>query len=210
MTRPVDVTAEPVREAAPRLTADDVQPSWVTAEMPPEYLEIEQQIEKLRQDARQFERFGDLLWRVGEPLTAAVRDAFVAMAFQVTTPAGNENYDLMIELEPPRRLFVEVIGGVLPLDKRSPDIARALRALQEDSAAADRVVFVCNIPSDRPANARQEQPVSAEALRLIQGLGANVITTPTLYGLWRYSLKDLAGARKSIHLLHGLDGGIFR
>jgi len=116
----------------------------------------------------------------------------------------------MIELEPPRRLFVEVVGGVLPLDKRSPDIARALRALQEDSGSADRVVFVCNIPSDKPAAARQEPPVSPEALRLIQGLGANVITTPTLYGLWRYSLKDMAGARKSVHLLHGLDGGIFR
>jgi hypothetical protein len=207
---PPDAAAPTVHQPEPRVTPDDTQPSWVSTEMPAEYLEIERQIDKLRNDARQFEKFAEILWRVGAPLTAAVRDAFVAMAFQVTTPASTASYDLMIELEPPRKLLVEVIGGTLPLDKRSPDIARALRAIQEDAGTADRVVFVCNIPCDKPLAARQEPPVTPEALRLIQGLGANVITTGTLFGLWRLSLQDLAGARKSIHLLHGLDGGIFR
>jgi len=45
---------------------------------------------------------------------------------------------------------------------------------------------------------------------LIQGLGANFVATSTLFGIWRYSLKDLAGARKSVVNLHTQDGGLFR
>jgi hypothetical protein len=52
--------------------------------------------------------------------------------------------------------------------------------------------------------------VAADALRLIQGLGANFVTTATLFGIWRFSLQNLQEARKSVLSLHKLDGGIFR
>lgn len=209
VTRTLEATAPPADGLEPALTRDDL-PSWIAAEMPPEHADIRRQIDKLREEARKFEKFADVLWRVGPPLTAGVAELFAAMGFPVTVPDPTLSYDLLIELDGPRRLLVEVVGGELPLDKRSPHITRALRAIQEDAAAGDRVVFACNIPCDKPLTARQEPPVTPEALRLIQGLGANIIMTPTLFGLWRYSMKDMAGARNSVHLLHALDGGIFR
>ena len=76
--------------------------------------------------------------------------------------------------------------------------------------SGDRVIIAANIPCDKPANARPDPPATPEALRLIQGLGANVVATPTLFGLWRFSLKDKGSVRESIKRLHALDGGIFR
>jgi hypothetical protein len=215
-TAPSDVGSAPEQFAPPALAPDsgprgtEPQPAWVSAELPDEYAEIERKIAQLRQDARQYERFAEMLWCSGEPLTLAVRDAFTSMGFQVHAAGADDSYDLLIELDAPRRLLVEVVSGVTPLDKRAPAIARAFRAIQEEAGPGDRVVFVANIPSDKPVSARHDPPTAPDALRVIQGLGANVITTATLFGLWRYSMKDLPGARNSIHLLHALDGGIFR
>lgn len=192
-----------------RPAAVDEQPAWVAAELPPEYGEIARKIANLRHEARKYERFADVLWCKGQPLKLGVRDVFAALEFKTDLSDETANYDLAVELEPQRRLLVEVLAGVSPLDKRSPDIARALRAIQE-AGPGDRVVFAANIPCDKPVAMRQEVPAAPDALRLIQGLGANLVTTATLFGFWRYSLQDLAGARKSVHLLHALDGGIFR
>ena len=60
-----------------------------------------------------------------------------------------------------------------------------------------------------PVSTRPD-PVAPDGLRIIQGVGANFIATPTLLGLWKYSLTDLASAKKSIHRLHAQDGGIYR
>jgi hypothetical protein len=186
------------------------QPAWIAAELPPEYGEIARKIDALRQEARYYERLADILWCEGEPLKEAVRAVFDALEFKSVLPDASATYDLAIELEPQKRLLVQVVAGVSPFDKRSPEIVRALRVIQEEAGAGDRVVFVANIPCDKPTAMRQEVPATPDALRLIQGLGANLIATSTLFGLWRYSLQDRAAARKSIHLLHALDGGIFR
>ena len=72
------------------------------------------------------------------------------------------------------------------------------------------VVIVANAYCEKPPAARKEDPVAPDALRLIQGLGANFVTTATLFGIWRYSLQNLQEARKSVMNLQELDGGVFR
>ena len=52
------------------------QPAWIIPELPPEYAEIARKIDDLRQEARKYERLADILWCVGEPLTAGVRAVF--------------------------------------------------------------------------------------------------------------------------------------
>jgi hypothetical protein len=69
---------------------------------------------------------------------------------------------------------------------------------------------VSNAHCDTPLGARKDEPITPEALKLIRGLGANVVASSTLFGIWRYSFKDAAGARKSLMNLHTQEGGIFR
>jgi predicted flap endonuclease-1-like 5' DNA nuclease len=85
-----------------------------------------------------------------------------------------------------------------------------LRTLQDEAGEHDRVVVASNAYCETPLAQRREEPVTPDALKLIRGLGANVVATSTLFGIWRYSIKDLAAAKKSVINLYTQEGGIFR
>jgi hypothetical protein len=186
------------------------QPTWVTGELPAQYADLASQIAALQDEARKFENVAAVLWRTGMSLTLAVRDLFTALQFETELMENGASYDLRVHLDGGRRLLMEVVGAVDPVERKSPQIAQILRALQEDAGPQDRVVVAANAHCDTPLSSRRQEPVNADALRLIQGLGANFVATSTLFGIWRYSLKDLAGARKSVVNLHTQDGGLFR
>jgi hypothetical protein len=193
------------------MTRSEVQPEWVTGELPPQYAEVARQIAALREQVQQYETVAGVLWRTGPPLTSAVRDLFSALQFSGEEMHSDANYDLQVDLEAGRRMLVEVVSSPdQGIDRRSPHIARILRALQEDAGEKDRVVLAANVYSGQPLSARRQDPVTADAMRLIQGLGANFIPTSTLFGIWKASLQDLPQARKSIMNLYSMDGGIFR
>ena len=109
-----------------------------------------------------------------------------------------------------RRLLVEVVSGTERIGRKSPQIAQILRALQEDASEKDRVVLVANLFADKPVNSRPDDQVTVDALRLIQGLGANFIPTTSLFRIWKASLADVGQAQRTIVNLHSMDGGIFR
>ena len=72
----------------------------------------------------------------------------------------------------------------------------------------DRVVFVVNNdpatpPADRP------DPFLPDALGVLQRMGVDVVTTATLFRLWRLSYEDQPKARKALERLHAQDGGPF-
>jgi hypothetical protein len=192
------------------VSRDSGQPPWVIDALPPQYADIAGRIAELQQEAAKFERVAAVLWQTGRPLVQAVHDLFEAVELETTLAADSASHDVSVQLEGSRRLLVQVMGGAGAIDRKDPVIARALSALQQEAGPGDRVVVVCNVFCDKAPEARQQEPAAPDALRLIQGLGANLVTTPTLFGLWRYSLTDLPSARKSVHMLHGLDGGIFR
>ena len=207
------MTPSYAEEAGPAAYAGagmDVQPSWVTQELPPEYADIAGKIAALKEQAQRYETVAAVIWRSGPALTGALRDLFVAMQFDAEI-VSNANYDLRVDLEGGRRLLIEVVSSPSEaIDRRSPHIARILRALQEDAGEKDRVVLAANIFSDLPMASRRQDPVTVEAMRLIQGLGANFVPTSALFGVWKSSLQDLAQAKKTIIKLYTMDGGIFR
>jgi hypothetical protein len=194
----------------PETMSSTGQPGWVTGELPPQYADLASQIAALQTEARKYEDIAAVLWRTGAPLTLAVRDLFVALEFETEVLDNGASYDLRVHLDTGRSMLVEVIGDSDCVTRKSPLIARALRALQEEAGENDRVVIAANAFCETPLAGRRQEPVTADALRLIQGLGANVVATSTLFGIWRYSLKDLPSAKKSVVNLHTLDGGIFR
>ena len=169
------------------------QPGWVTGELPAQYADLASQIAALQDEARKYENVAAVLWRTGMSLTLAVRDLFTALQFESELMETGASYDLRVHLEGGRRLLIEVVGCGDAVDRKSPHIAQILRALQEDAGSQDRVVIAANAHCEMPLASRRQEPVTADALRLIQGLGANFVATSTLFGIWRYSLKDLAG-----------------
>jgi hypothetical protein len=186
------------------------QPNWVMAELPPKYQELAAQIAALMEQTREYEALAGALWQTGPPLTHAVASVFHSLKCETELMDNGSNYDVRAQLEGGQRFLIHVVGGTAPVDRKSPEIARILRTLQEDADEHDRVLLALNISYDLPPASRKQDLAAPEALRLIQGLGANLVPTSTLFGLWKYSLHDAGGARKSLIRLHELKGGIFR
>ncbi|HYN10038.1 MAG TPA: hypothetical protein VES67_21820 [Vicinamibacterales bacterium] len=184
------------------------QPPWVTAELPPQYGELANKIAAIQAEARKYEDIAGVVWQSDKPLIVAVRNLFAAMQFEAEVKEG-ASYDVSVQVESGRRLLVVVVASREGIPRKSPQIGQIVRTLQEDAGPHDRVVLAANAFCETPASSRQD-PVAPDALRIIQGLGANFVATPTLLGLWKYSLTDLASAKKSVLRLHAQDGGIFR
>lgn len=203
-------TAAPSPAPSVATTVPFGQPAWVADELPPKYAELANRIAAIQQEAHQFEKVAAVLWQTGAPLKTAVHDVFVAMGFEAELQPPGASHDVTVPLEGGARLLVEVVADTQGLTRKSPEIAQVLRALQEDAKDRDRVVLVSNAHPDVPRSSRRDEPVAPDALRLIQGMGANLVSSSVLYGLWRYSLDDPKGARESILKLHAQDGGLFR
>jgi hypothetical protein len=185
-------------------------PDWVVQELPPAYADIARQIQALREQAAAFEGVAGVLWQDGPPLVSALAELFGALEFGTEAMGGGAGYDLRVDLEGNRRLLLIVVGGDEQLDRRSPQLAKILRVLQEDAGERDRVVLAANLFARMPVASRPQDQVAIEAMRLIQGLGANFVPTSALFGIWKASLQDRAQAKRSVMNLHAMDGGIFR
>jgi hypothetical protein len=185
-------------------------PDWVTESLPEQYAEIARQITALKEQARVYEGIAAVLWQTGSALTSAVADLFMALGFETELTEYGSTSDLRVHLSDGRRLLINVVSERQGLDRKSPHIARILKVLQDEAGEKDRVVLVANIGFDQALSARRTDPVSVEAARLIQGLGANFVPTSSLFGIWKASLADASQARNSVQRLHSMDGGIFR
>jgi hypothetical protein len=189
------------------MKAIELGPDWLAEEMPPGYNTRLLEIQRLSEELRAMGRFGQLLWTVGDELVEAVREAFVAMKFE-TTPIPGAVGLLAVALEGHRRLLVNVSSSQHTIQKKSPELAQIFHLQQELVGDSDRIVLVTNSyaatrPTDRPA------AVEPEALKLLQRIGSNVLSAPTLFALWTLSLQDRERARGYVERLHQQDGGMF-
>jgi hypothetical protein len=208
----VKVPETPLPPPAPTPLVPEVtyqgQPPWLKAELPPQYAELANKIAAIQAEARKYEDIAGVVWQTDKPLVTAVRNLFTAMRFEAEVKEG-ASYDVSVQVETGRRLLIVVAASKESIQRKSPQIGQILRVLQEDAGPHDRVVLAANAFCETPVPSRQD-PVAPDGLRLIQGMGANFVATPTLLGLWKYSLTDLESAKKSILRLHAQDGGIFR
>ena len=181
-------------------------PEWVIAEMPPGYQTRLWEIERLSADLEAMDRIGCVLWQTGQPLRDAVVAVFQALKFEVNASPGTVG-PLAVKLDDSRRLLLVVSGSASPIQKTDEELAHAFRAVQLASVN-DRVVFV---PNNGPATPPAERldPVSPDAISVLQRMGVAVVTTATLFRLWRLWYEDQPKARKSLERLLAEDGGLF-
>jgi len=181
-------------------------PEWMNAEMPPGYETRLWEIQRMSAELHAMDRIGRVLWETGEPLRDAVGAVFGALKCEVDATPGSAA-PMVVKLGDSRRLLLVVSGAAGPIQKSDEELAQVFRAVQL-AAGNDRVVYVANNdpatpPADRPDS------VLPEALDVLHKIGANVVTTATLFRLWRLSLEDQQKARKILERLHAQDGGLF-
>ncbi len=181
-------------------------PEWVAAEMPPGYQTRLVEIERLSVDLRAMDRLGRALWETGEPLRDAVGAMFGALRCEVDAKPGPAG-PIVVALDQSRRLLCLVSGASSPIQKTHEDLARAFQAVQY-AGADDRVVFVTNNDPATPP-AERPDPLAPDALDVLQKIGVVVVTTVTLFRLWRLALEDDHKARAALDRLHAQDGGPF-
>jgi hypothetical protein len=181
-------------------------PEWVAAEMPPGYQTRLLEIRRLSADLHTMDRFGRVLWETGDGLREAVGAVFSALKCEVEATAGPAG-PIAAKLGDARRLLLLVSGAGGPIEKTSEELAQAFQAVQF-AGSDDRVVFVAsNDPVTPPAD--RPDPVLPDALGVLQRMGVDVVTTTTIFRLWRLSLDDQQKARQALERLHAQDGGSF-
>ncbi len=175
--------------------------------MPPGYQTRAAEIQRLSNELWKLGRFGRLLWRVGDELTEAVRETFAALGFE-TELTGSRWASVTVKVDVDRRLLLYVSASKSVIQKRAPELAHVFRMLHELAEDTDRVVLVTNThPSARPAD--RPGSITPEALNLLNRLGTNVLTGPTLFALWTLLLQDGNRAHTSVERLYKQDGGMF-
>jgi hypothetical protein len=181
-------------------------PDWMSAEMPPGYQTRLLEIERLEEDLHAMDRIGRVLWETGERLRDAVGAVFGALKCEVDVTPGTAA-PIAANLGESRRLLLLVSCAASPVEKTNEELAQVFQAVQF-AQPADRVVFLVNNDPATPPAARPD-PVLPDALGMLRKMGVDVVSTVTLFRLWRLSLEDQQKARKGLERLHAQDGGLF-
>jgi len=183
-------------------------PGWVVEQMPAGYQTRMVEIQRLTAELREMDRFSQLLWQVGDALTDAVGDLFVTLKFDVESLRGAGAGPLAVKLENRRRLLLHVSRATGSIQKKDEDLAQIFQLLHEFAGGDDRVVLVANsAPERRPAD--RPDPIASDAIDLLQRLGANFVSGPSLFSLWTISFQEPKRARTIVDRLHAQDGGVF-
>ena len=190
------------------MKALELGPDWLAAEMPPGYNTRMLEIQRLSEELRTMGQFGRLLWTTGDELADAVREAFVALKFDIASTPASPASSVTVNLDGRRRLLLHVSKSKGAIERKSPDLAHVFQMLHELANDDDRIVLVANTDAaTRPAD--RGSPVDDDAMKLLRRLGANLLLAPTLFAVWTLSLQDRDRARSWIERLHAQDGGPF-
>ena len=181
-------------------------PNWIVAEMPPGYQTRLLEIERLSADLKAMDDIACVLWEADGPLRDAVCRLFAALKCEVD-PTFSDTGEIAVGLGGSRRLLLVISGADSPIEKRNEDLAHSFQAVQF-AGPSDRVVLVVNTNSATPPTDRPD-PILPDALAVLQKIGVDVLTTVTLFRLWRLSLDDQQKARRELDRLHAQDGGQF-
>ena len=186
-------------------------PEWALGELPAKFDEVRAQLKDLTEERERLESMARLLWQTGTPLEEAVRDTFRAMGFTAELTDPGTTYDVRVRVADEQRLLLEVTGVKGGVGK-SRKITQVVDTLQGEATDGDRIVLAlaANTHRNLPAADRlSKEAITKDALRILQGLRANFVTTTTLFEIWKLSQADKPAARERLLVLHSQDGGHF-
>lgn len=183
-------------------------PHWVIAEMPPGYQTRMAEIRRLSDELQDMSRFARLLWSIGPDLSEAVRDTFAALKFETDWLDMDPPQAVVVRVDGPRRLLFHMSASDGLIDKKSVEVEHAFRLVHQVAGDRDRVVLVANGDRMHPPSERSDL-VAPDALRLLQRMGVNCVSAPTLFRVWSLASHNPDRMRKAVGQLYEQDGGIF-
>jgi hypothetical protein len=152
------------------------------------------------------DRFGRLLWQVGDELNEAVREAFAVLGYEAELLADPAS--VRVTLGGRRRLLLCASSSKGVIQKKSAEVGHVFQMVHTIAEESDRVVLVTNSdPTIRPAD--RPDAMGPEALTLLSKLGVNILQGPALFALWMLALESKDRAMAQVERLHGQDGGAF-
>jgi len=199
------------RELAVHEEAGSTTPTWVESTLPAEAEVLRDKIRALKKELTEISRFGELLWQTGTPLNRIVADLFTRLDYDSQPTSPGATYDVTVTLDGvPRRLLIEVTGIESYIDKGSKKISQVLQVNQNVATPSDKIVVVVNAHrSLHPSERKDKIIVTPDALRLLSGLGAVIVTTSQLYAIWELSRSDKQQARDRIETIYASAPGLF-
>jgi hypothetical protein len=183
-------------------------PDWLTARLPVRMLAIRTEIRKLRDEASQLGKIAGLLWQTGLPLNESVRDALRQVGFDAELTPTAATYDVTVGLGQNRRLLLEVTGIDGGIAKSSSKIAQILQTTTKEAREGDRVVLAVNA-FRQVSPEKRDKIITKDALDLVLGMKASIITTVWLYGVWELAASDPDAAKRRVHDLYDAPPQIF-
>ena len=195
----------------------EVMPDWVSAALPQRQADImaeigrlQAEIETLRGEAGGMESMARLLWQAGPQLEDAVCDTFSAAGFEADQAPPGSAYDVTVNLGDGKRLLVKVASAEKSVTKKSSEMRQVFETAQEVEGDGDRIVLAANVHRERPVADREWlDPVAGDALMILTGLGAVVVTTSALFRIWGMIREQSQAARDHLLRLHAADAGLF-
>ena len=192
-------------------------PDWVSAALPQRRADIvaeigrlQAEIETLRGEAGGMESMARLLWQAGPQLEDAVRDAFCAAGFDADQAPSGSSYDVTVNLGDGKRLLVKVASAEKSVTKKSSEMRQMFDTAQEVEGDDDRLVLAANVHRERPVADREWlDPIAGDALMILTGLGAVVVTTSLLFRIWGMLREKPQAAKDHLLRLHAADAGLF-
>ena len=183
-------------------------PSWVVAEMPVRFQEVERAARKALLEYDRMKKVAGLLWDGDEPLVDAVLEVFKSCGFRGQKTEKGATWDITIEIDGERRLLVEVSGIEGALKKRSNKISQTLSAKQH-ARDQDRVVLAMNLNREVPLLQRSScEAVTRDAMELLTPLNVVVVQTSTLFEIWKTGLGNPEKSRAELAALHSEAAGL--
>ena len=206
-----------LKPPAKNLDVEETAPSWVNGLMPQRQAEIEAEIgklqakiAKLQEEVGAIESMGQLLYQKGLPLKEAVRDMFSSIGLEAELTAAGSTHDVTVSLGDSKRLLVVVAGTDKNITNKSVEIRQVFETAQAITGDEDRLVLAANVHRQRPVTDREWlDPATEDAQMIMNGLGTILVTTATLFRIWKLSTENSQAAVEHLRRLHAAAPGTF-
>lgn len=195
--------------ASSRNRGETSPPKWLTTDSPGDLEHLRSELGRLEAQIATLEERFSILWQTGDALNTAVANIFNDLGYTATLTKPGTTYDVLVQVDRDKRFLAEVTGIEGQLSKAKGGKIAQLVDASLIADAQDRLLLIVNAFRATPPAARSKDIVTADALRPITALEANVVSTVTLYEIWNLARSDREAARARMSALHAQAGGLF-
>lgn len=180
-------------------------PQWISKYLVEQSINLEKQIQKLKEEKTILDIIAYVLYGTGEELEDSVASIFKQLGLEINMQPDGANIDIIAKYSKLDIGFaVEVTGTKGTIKKDSKKITQAWQHIHDSKGAIDnkeRIVIVANTERHLSPVERQKAPFSKNVIELLKNNGVLLLTTVQLFSLWKNYYKGTVEAEEIIKSL---------